>query len=151
MFCHSGEGVIFTEPKTGEVLAANPAACRLLGHSEEDMRRLGREGFIDPEDRARWEKALAERARRGYVDGELSFRRGDGSTFAADVTSAVFTDATGNVRNCLILRDVTVRQAAVEALRTSEQLLRRLIATSNDAFIAMDTEGCIQEWNQQAE
>ena len=147
---HCPDGVIFTDPKSGQILAANPAACRLLGCSEDELRVIGREGVRDPGDRDRWEAALAERARTGCVEAELSFRRSDGSTFLAEVTSVVFTDAAGEVRNCLLLRDVTARRTAEADLRASEQLLRRLIATSTEAFIAMDAGGCITEWNHQA-
>lgn len=43
------------------------------------------------------------------------------------------------------------QRAAEAALRHSEHVLRQLIATSNDAFIAMDVAGWIREWNRQAE
>jgi diguanylate cyclase (GGDEF)-like protein/PAS domain S-box-containing protein len=148
---HCPEGVVFTDPESGQILAANPAACRLLGWTEDELRGLGRESIRDLDDRDRWEAALAERARTGYVDAELSFRCSDGSKFLAEVTSIVFPDAAGAVRNCLLLRDVTARRRAEAALRTSEQLLRRLIATSTEAFIAMDAAGRITEWNDQAE
>jgi diguanylate cyclase (GGDEF)-like protein/PAS domain S-box-containing protein len=143
--------VIFTDPQTGEILAANPAACELVGASEEELCRLGRDGIRDPDDDARWDAALAEQARRGSVEAELSFRRVDGSTFVAEVDGSVFTDGAGAVRACAMLRDVTAERAAEAALRHSEHVLRQLIATSNDAFIAMDADGRIREWNRQAE
>lgn len=143
--------MIFTDPQTGEILAANPAACALVGASEEELCRLGRDGIRDPDDDARWDAALAERARRGSVQAELSFRRVDGTTFVAEVDWSVFTDAAGALRACAMLRDVTAQRAAEAALRHSEYVLRQLIATSNDAFIAMDVDGRIREWNRQAE
>jgi diguanylate cyclase len=145
------DGVIFTDPQTGEILAANPAACEMVAVSEEQLCRLGRDGIRDPDDNARWEAALAERARRGSVEVELSFRRVDGTTFVAEVSWSVFTDANGAVRACEMLRDVTAQRAAEAALRHSDHVLRQLIATSNDAFISMDLEGRIREWNCQAE
>ncbi|MEW6472177.1 MAG: diguanylate cyclase [Actinomycetota bacterium] len=148
---HSPQAVLFTDPRTGRILAANPAACRLLGYDEGDLRRIGRDGIVDPDDRDRWEAALAERARTGLFEADLSFRCRDGSTLEAEVTSVLFTDAAGQERNCLIVRDVTARRAEDAALRASEQLFRRLIATSTEAFVAMNTEGRITEWNQQAE
>src|SRR5439155_16254077 len=132
-------------------LAANPAACRLLGHTEEALRRLGRDGIVSPGDRARWDAALADRARTGSFRAELAFARGDGTAFDAEVTSTVCTDTGGQARAWLIVRDVGDQRAAEADLRASEQLLRRLIATSNDAFIAMDGDGHIREWNYQAE
>lgn len=151
VFSRSGEGLVFTEPHGGRVLGANPAACRLLGPSEDELRELGREGIVDPGDRGRWEAALARRDSVGYVEAELSVRRRDGSTFLAAARSAVFSDADGELRCCWLLQDVTAQRAEEAALRASEQLFRRLIATSNDAFVAMDAAGRITEWNHQAE
>ncbi|WP_300300250.1 CHASE domain-containing protein [Ferrovibrio sp.] len=44
LFDTCSDGMILAEPG-GTILAANAAACRLLGHSEEEMRRLGLAGL----------------------------------------------------------------------------------------------------------
>ena len=49
VFEHGLEGILLTRPD-GRILAANPAACRMLGRSEEELCRLGRQGLVDPED-----------------------------------------------------------------------------------------------------
>jgi PAS domain S-box-containing protein len=109
LFFRCGEGVIFTDPGTGEIVAANPAACELLGYREDELCRVGRDGICDAHDRARWKAALAERGERGTVEAELSFRRADGSSFVAEVTWTLFTDAHGEARACAMLRDVTAQ------------------------------------------
>lgn len=43
------------------------------------------------------------------------------------------------------------RKRTEAALRQSEQRFRRLIETSTEAFIAIDADGMITEWNRQAE
>jgi diguanylate cyclase (GGDEF)-like protein/PAS domain S-box-containing protein len=43
------------------------------------------------------------------------------------------------------------RQRAAEALRRGEERLRQILDTAGDAFVAMDGEGCITDWNQAAE
>ena len=50
-----------------------------------------------------------------------------------------------------ISRDVTVERLAEEALRESERRMRLIIDTAYDAFVAMDAEGRIVDWNPQAE
>ncbi|HTZ87695.1 MAG TPA: PAS domain-containing protein, partial [Solirubrobacteraceae bacterium] len=47
LYDNSPDGVLFTIPD-GRVLAANPAACEILGRSEEEIRALGRQGLADP-------------------------------------------------------------------------------------------------------
>lgn len=43
------------------------------------------------------------------------------------------------------------RQKAESALKTSMQEARSIIETASDAFISMDADGCISDWNRQAE
>ena len=78
---HSLHGVLLTKP-TGETLAANPAACRMLQRTEEEICALGRSGIVDTED-SRWAEFSAERARVGFARRELNMVRKDGSQVAS--------------------------------------------------------------------
>ncbi len=126
VFENAGEAVFLTSPD-GSISAANPAACRILGRNEEEIRRLGRSGVLDPTD-PRLPVALEERARTGRFHGELRGLRANGEAFPAEITSDLFTDAHGKARTATILRDVTERRRAEEALRRSEALVRSLNA-----------------------
>jgi diguanylate cyclase (GGDEF)-like protein/PAS domain S-box-containing protein len=106
------DGMMLTVPD-GRILAANPAACRMLLFDEEEIIRLGRQGLADPND-DRWEAAVATRARHGRTRAELSFRRGDGTTCIVDLTSNVFTNFDGEQRTCIVFRDVTDRVGLLE-------------------------------------
>jgi formate hydrogenlyase transcriptional activator len=48
-------------------------------------------------------------------------------------------------------RDVTERKRMEERLRASEERTRLVIDTAYDAFVAIDTDGLITDWNRQAE
>ncbi len=127
LFEESLDGVLLTAPD-GRVFAANTAAVHLLGLPVEDIRRLGRQGLADASD-PRWRPALEERARTGRVSAQLRMRRGDGSTFEADVSSAVFVNEDGEPRTCVVFRDVTDRVRSAEALEASERLHRAVLAS----------------------
>jgi len=71
---------------------------------------------MDPADEDRWRERIAERARTGSLWGELSFRRADGSTFPAEVTSGTFRDRSSAIRSCIIVRDITDRRRLEEEL-----------------------------------
>ena len=116
LFFHSLDGVLFTDPVSGKILAANPAACIMLGYPEDDICRLGRDGIMDPVDVSRWRERVAERARTGSFRGELSFQRGDGSTFPAEVTAQMFADRNGATRSCLFVRDITEQRCLEQEL-----------------------------------
>jgi PAS domain S-box-containing protein len=51
----------------------------------------------------------------------------------------------------MVVRDITARKKAQEALLDSEQMARDVIANALDAFIQTDETGTILEWNPQAE
>jgi PAS domain S-box-containing protein len=105
MFTHSRDAVMFTSPD-GQVLAANPVACRMLELSEGEIRRRGRSGLADPSD-TRWATALQARESAGRFSGELRMIRGDGSAFTAEIDSAVFENEIGEPRTVVIFHDIT--------------------------------------------
>jgi diguanylate cyclase (GGDEF)-like protein/PAS domain S-box-containing protein len=124
IFRFSLEAVMLTVPD-GRILAANPAACRMLRLDEDEIIRLGRQGIADPND-DRWDAAIASRAREGHDRSELSFRRGDGTTFIADLTSNVFTNADGEQRTCVVFQDVTDQVGELERQTRLVEELRGL-------------------------
>ena len=115
LFENSLDAVFFTAPD-GRVFAANPAACAMFGYTEEELCALGREGISDPADRERTAAAVARRAAAGQAQAVLSYRRRDGTTFPGEVSSRIFTDASGEQRTCIVLRDVTERELMREVL-----------------------------------
>ncbi|HEY6009620.1 MAG TPA: PAS domain S-box protein, partial [Geobacteraceae bacterium] len=122
MFCASLDAILLTCPD-GSILAANAEACRIFGMSEEEIRRAGSDGLIDPAD-SRFIPLREERARMGKVRGELRMRRGDGSLFPATVASAVFMDSSGSELICVIVRDLTEQRRLEEELRQNESRYR---------------------------
>lgn len=139
------DAMLLTAP-TGEVLAANPAACAMFGWSEAEICQLGRTGLLDTRD-PRLTAALELRTRTGHFRGELTFRRHDGSSFPGEVSSTVFADQDGNTRTSMFIHDVSARKAA-EAQRA---YLATLQAHMPAAVISTDHDLRIQSWNAHAE
>lgn len=143
MFETNLDGLLIAVP-TGEVLAANPAACAMLKRTEAEICRLGRRGLIDPEDQ-RFPPLLEERRRTGKARGIITMLRGDGTRFEAEVSVAVFGSGAGE-RSGMVVRDITDRLKAEVALRESEARFRELFDLESDAIVVftLDTGRIIQ-------
>jgi len=145
LFENSMIGVMLTAPN-GRILAANPTACEMLGRSEEEICALGREGIVDLTD-SNLAPALAERQEKGRSHALLRLVRADGSTFVADVVSAIFIDENGEQRTSLSLRDVSEQVQLENELRESEQRFRLLSDTAFEG-IAVHEDGRVVEVNE---
>ena len=144
---HSVDGLLITRPD-GAVLRASPSACRMLGRSEDELRRLGRDGLV-VKDR-RLAALLGEREATGVARGELSFLRQDGSAFTAEVTSAIIR--TGSTRRYayVIFRDLTERERSERVLRESEALHRTLFNLAPSGVVLSDRAGRMLAFNARA-
>ncbi len=116
LFTHSMEGVLRTMPD-GAVLAANPAACEMLGMSEAEVCRRGRTGLLDTSD-PRYAPLLEQRRRHGRARGEVRMVRSNGEGFEAEISSAIYHDRDGQALASTMFRDITERKnAEAEAFR----------------------------------
>lgn len=137
-FIHSIDAVLLTAPD-GRIMQANPEACRIFGRTEEEICNLGRGGLVDVSD-PRLGPALEERQRTGRFKGELTMLRKDRSPFPAEISTAVFTDRDGSDRTSMIIRDITARKRADEALRESESRQKLFIEHAPASLAMFDRE-----------
>jgi PAS domain S-box-containing protein len=99
----------------GSILAANPAACKIFGRSEEEILRGGRNDLVDISD-PRLASALEQRDREGYFSGELTCLRKDGTKFPVELSSVIYVDSLGQVRTNVHIRDISDRYKAKQVL-----------------------------------
>lgn len=114
LFQNSMDGVLLTRP-TGEILAANPAAQKILGYTEPELRQRGRAGVVDPAD-PRLLTGLEERQLTGHFRGELMLIRSNGEHFPAEVSSLIFKDETGQPITSMVIRDISDHKHAQESI-----------------------------------
>jgi PAS domain S-box-containing protein len=106
----------------GRIYAANTAACKMLGWSEKEICRLGRNGIV--EQNRQLTEAVRKRGKSGNFFGELIFLKKDGTSFPVEISSSVFTNSDGMEFTTLIIRDITERKKTEEALIKSEENYR---------------------------
>ncbi|MGH2656694.1 MAG: PAS domain S-box protein [Actinomycetota bacterium] len=138
----------------GRYLQVNPALCRLLDRTEDELLSVTWKEITHPDDR----QAQAALERAALSGGEPSYQiekrylRPDGTEVWTFVARSVVADEEGRPLYLISqVLDLTERKRAEQALRTSEEETRRILETAQDAFVAIDVDGRITDWNRQAE
>jgi PAS domain S-box-containing protein len=137
----------------GRYLQVNPALCRILGRTEDELLGARPEDITHPADR-RAEAALEGSARAGEPSYQIEKRylRPDGSVVWAFVARSAVADREGRPLYLISqVVDLTERKHAEGALLSSEEETRRILETAQDAFVSIDADGRIRDWNRQAE
>ncbi|NCB50182.1 MAG: sensor domain-containing diguanylate cyclase [Alphaproteobacteria bacterium] len=124
-FFESSFDAIFLTKPNGEIIRANPAACEMFGRTEEEFRKLGRNGIIDNED-PRLEQGLSEREKNGKIRIELNFLRRDGTRFPVDLSSTIIRTKDEETLSLIIIRDISIWKEAEEALKREKELLENI-------------------------
>jgi PAS domain S-box-containing protein len=134
------------------IAIANPAALKLFGAANTDD-MAGREftEFVRAEFHAAAEAASARlySIETQLPQQELQLVFGE-RVVDVEISAASYLDDEGpNVLS--IIRDITERKQADEALRLSEARLRGITDSAQDAILMMDPRGAITFWNPAAE
>ncbi len=120
IFEHSIDAILLSSADDS-ILTANPEACRVFGMSEPEIRRVGHAGLLDRED-PRLSALQEERKGTGRCRGEITMKRGDGSCFPAEISSAFFTDCGGIRKESMIIRDMTQHNKLEELYRQAQKM-----------------------------
>jgi PAS domain S-box-containing protein len=146
-------GMALLSPE-GRFLQVNRALCALLGRGEEEILGTTWRAVTHPDDRASQDaqdRRVLGGQQHAYVV-EKRYLRGDGTEAWAMVSRSLVRDPGGRPLYFISqVLDVSEHRQEVEALRAREEEVRRILETAQDAFVAMDAEGRINDWNRQAE
>jgi PAS domain S-box-containing protein len=131
------------------VVWANPAATRLIGYSREDLSRMPFWDLLHPEYRTVGKARGLARQEGVQFPAHLEYRMvaKDGATLWVDF-SAVRIEYLGEPAMLGTATDITARKRTEEALRQSEQRLRRLVDSHILGVIIGGFDGRIREANQ---
>ena len=138
----------------GRILLVSPAAVSMLGHErEEEM--LGRPmlDYLAPEDRQRAEASIGLMFDGVYTGpAEYTAVRTDETRFPIEVNGEFTRDALGRPTGMVfIVRDVTQRKLAEQALRASEERFRVLFEDHRAVMLLVEPDsGQILDVNEAA-
>ncbi len=165
------EDAILVHDMEGQILDVNPAACRRLGYTRDELLSMTTNDVDLPEFAAGFGDRLRRQVERGHLSFEVRHRTKDGRVIPVDVNSAtiVFEDKRAVLS---VIRDISERKALEEAQRQievnraahadaieeknreltrSEARYRQLTEGSLDAIVATDRQGEITLFNPAAE
>jgi PAS domain S-box-containing protein len=128
LFEHNLDGILVIAPD-GTILDANPAACKMLGRTKEEV------CATEPGDLIRPDPDVEERLRAhpplGVDIQEFTYMRKDGTSFPAENVSVAWKDAADQIRAFVQFRDISERLEAQRILRESEARLLQAQAVAH--------------------
>ncbi len=125
------DGLLIGDCVTGRLLRTNPAICRMLGYSEDELLSLSVKEIHPAEvalavlqefgTQQEWQRPIAQ---------NRPMLRKDGTVFYTDISNVRISY---QGRSCMIgiFRDVTERKQAQEALQREQRTLRHLLQSSD--------------------
>lgn len=136
----------------GIILSCNPAAQRLFGLTESQMTGQPLTMLMPARYREAHQRGLDRFASSGEsrILGktvEMHGLRQDESEFPIELTLTTWTSQQGTFF-CGIIRDITLRKAAEEALQLSEERYRVLYDDNPSMYFTVDPEGIVQSVNR---
>ncbi|NPE30880.1 PAS domain S-box protein [Methanococcoides sp. SA1] len=150
LFEGTAEGILVADIETKKFLFANPAMCKMLGYTEEELMQ---KSLLDIHQKNDLKCAISEFESQARGEKNLSSSRPclrkDGTTLYTDINT---TNILINGRECNVgfFTDITERKEMETALQKSEQKFRTFFNNSNDPILIYDLDGLILEVNEVA-
>jgi diguanylate cyclase (GGDEF)-like protein/PAS domain S-box-containing protein len=139
---------LITDPATGQIVDANPAACAFYGYSKEQLLAMPVSDInIMTPGGIKAEMELARSEQRKYFN--LAHRLASGEIRQVEVYSGP-VQIEGRTLLHSIIHDVTERRHLEVQLRLSEARLRTIFEVLPDGILLVEPDGKIAQWNQAA-
>ena len=124
LFEISADGISIVDVETKTFIYTNPAVCRMLGYTENELKSMSITD-IHPKKDLPWIIKELESLAKGEksLTFEIPCQRKDGSIIDTEITS-VITKIDGRICNVGIHRDITEKKIAENKLKRSEERLK---------------------------
>jgi PAS domain S-box-containing protein len=140
--------IILLPDATGRIMEANDRAVESYGYSADELRQMNVADLNVPEEATAlaqtWIK-VKEKGAEGLVY-EAQHVRKDGSRFAVEISARSFVVEGREFRQSIV-RDITERKRAAEALREANEYLEDLLNCANAPIIVWDPHCRIKRFN----
>ena len=146
LFEHAPDGILITDSES-RLLDANPSTCQMLGYARDELIGLHASAIVCEAEIPEIPSAVRAISSASSYSREWRLRRKDGSIFSAEVIATTMPD--GNLLE--MIRDVSERNSAVEALRTAEERMRFALQNAEVGIWDMDHATGVIRWSETLE
>ncbi|TVY06663.1 sensor domain-containing diguanylate cyclase [Paenibacillus cremeus] len=147
----SGMAVMSTD---GVFIRVNPALCRILGYSEEELVGMKLADVTHPDD-LEYSLSFASKMLNEIqlqYQFEKRYRHRSGNTIWAYITASVIHSQQNSSKYFFTqVQDITERKEAEAAADRSNKLMIQTLESISDGFISLDSSGCFTYVNKAAE
>jgi PAS domain S-box-containing protein len=144
------DDAVFVHDDQGRILEANPAACRRLGYTRDEFLRLTTRDIDAPDFAAGFADRFKAQMQTGRFQCEGRHRTKDGRVIPVDINTAAI-QINGQPAVLAVMRDITARKEAEEAVEQQRHLLRSILNNMGDAVVSADDQSQVIGFNPAAE
>ncbi|PWN05676.1 PAS domain-containing sensor histidine kinase [Rhodohalobacter mucosus] len=144
-FNNSLAGIILGTPE-GRIIDVNPAACKMLGYSREELLDGGRSLIVDVNSPLNKEM-YKEREEKSSYEGEKEYIHKNGSIVTVEVCSLLFRNKNGDLRTMNTFRDKSMEKESIQNLKDERRFTKAAINSIPNAFFVIDDDYRLVQWN----
>jgi len=140
--------IILLMDENWRILEANDRALQAYGYSLEELQQLNLQALGAPETQADLDRLINEAVPHQGMTIETLHQRKDGSVFPVESSNRAI-DVGEKQFHQAIIRDITERKRAEEAMKQSVSLLKATLESTADGILVVDGAGNVVDFNQQ--
>ena len=145
LFEQSNDG-IFLHDLEGKIIDANQKVMDYFGYTKSEILSLNISQLHPTSEVVESKKAFEEITKKGFIVFEINFKKKNGETFPAEVSSSLFTLGEETFIQGEV-RDITIRKQAEQKLVESEEKYRNMISNLDLGFFQVSWEGVLLNYN----
>lgn len=139
-------GIIVGTP-SGEIIDVNPAACKILGYTHEELIEGGRSLIVDINSAVN-RKSYKVREEKSKYEGEKEYIHKNGSIVTVEVCSHFFRNKSGEIRTMNTFKDKSIEKESVQNLEEERRFTKAAINSIPNAFYVIDNDYRLVRWNK---
>lgn len=147
IFNQASSGIELIDPDTLRFVEVNPATCRMLGYTREEMLKMRLEDTQVDMDHAALMASVQHTEAAGGSVFENRHRCKNGDILDVEVNAHVL-EISGKRLIVALWRDITGQKQAQEEIRFKNTILQTQQETSPDAILVVDENGKIVSYNR---